>query len=112
MAGTNFIQAIHHLKISKEYFQDIQRVVGEGTKGYKLAKRYLERIEWIYNDVLSNPDFDNEFREGLKQEWLSDSFVMPAIMEKIARLTPEQREGFENILDTLLKGETLTVCLQ
>lgn len=111
MAGTNFIQAIHHLKISKEFFQDIQRQCA-GRKGAAIAKGYEAKIEWIFKDLLSNPNFDNAFREGLKAEWSSDAFVPLAIMEKVAQLTPENREKLETVVDSILKGESIDITLK
>lgn len=108
MAGTNFIQAIHHLKISKEFFQDIQRACA-GRKGAAIAKVYEAKIEWIFKDLLSNPNFDDAFREGLKAEWSSDAFVPLAIMEKVAQLTPENREKIEILVDAILNGEPMQV---
>ncbi len=111
MAATDFIQAIHHLKIAKEFFHDIQRACGEGAKGYRLAKQYESRIEWIYRDLLSNPNFNEDFRDGLKEEWASDSFIFPALMEKIAALTPENREVVEDLIILILKGESINVVI-
>jgi len=111
MAGTNFIQAIHHLKVSKEFFQDIQRACA-GAKGATIAKKYEERIEWIYKDLLTNPNFDEAFRQGLKDEWEADSFVVLAIMEDIAQLTPENREKIEILVKAILNGEPMQVELK
>ncbi len=112
MAGTNFIQAIHHLKIAKEFFMDIQRECGEGTKGHRVAKIYEQKIEWIYKDLLTNPNFNESFREGLKAEWNSDAFVVPALMEKIAELIPENREKVEMVVESILKGEPIDISLK
>ncbi len=112
MAATDFIQAIHHLKIAKEFFQDIQRECGEGAKGTRVAKGYENKIEWIYNDLLSNHNFNEDFREGLKAEWSSDAFVIPALMEKITALTPENREKLELVVDSILSGEPIDISLE
>jgi hypothetical protein len=48
-------------------------------------------------------------REGIKKEIASDVFSVPAIMEKIALLNPEQRDGMEQVIDALLKGEKIEV---
>lgn len=111
MAGVNLIQTIHHLKIAKEFFQDIQRA-NPGTKGEIICKVYEGKIEWMYKDLLANPNFDNSFREGLKAEWNADAFVVPALMEKIAVLTPEQRVSLEDVIDSILKGESVDICLK
>ena len=109
MAATDFIQAIHHLKIAKEFFQDIQRECGEGAKGTRVAKGYENKIEWIYRDLLSNHNFDESFREGLKEEWSSDAFLSLAIMEKVAQLTPENRSKIEILCDSILSGEPIEI---
>ncbi len=111
MAGTNIIQAIHHLKISKEFFQDLQRS-NPGTKGAALCKIYEGKIEWIFKDLITNPNFDATVVAGIKAEWNSDAFIVPAIHEKIAILRPDQREALENVIDLILKGESIDISLK
>lgn len=110
MAGTNFIQSLHHLKIAKEFFQDLQRQ-NPGTKGSALAKLYENKIEWIYKDLITNPNFDATVVDGIKAEWASDAFIVPALHEKIATLRPDQRENLEMVVDLILKGETIDISL-
>lgn len=111
MSATNFIQAMHHLKVSKEFFQDIQRDC-VGTKGATIAKKYEDKIEWMYKDLLTNPNFNEDFRKGLKEEWSADAFVVPALMEKITELTPENREKLEVVVQAIIDGEEITIELK
>ena len=111
MAGTKFIQALHNLKIAKEIFADIQREYPE-SKGARLAKNYEGKIDWFFKDLVSNPGFDKVTIEGIKAEWNSDVFVVPAIMEKISALRPDQRDNLENVVDLILKGESIDICLK
>lgn len=111
MAGTNVIQAIHNLKIAKEFFLDVVRQ-NAGTNGARICKKYADRIDWIFNDLVTMPGFDKSAVEGIKAELQSDAFIMPALMEKIATLRPDQREILENVVDLILKGESIELSLQ
>ena len=108
MKGSSIILALHHLKMSKDFFQDCMRQ-HPGTKGARLFTIYASRIEWIYKDIITIPALPGEVVKGIKTEWASDAFAVPALNEKIAVLNPEQREAIENIIDKVLAGEVLTV---
>jgi hypothetical protein len=94
--------------MSKDFFQDCIRQ-HPGTKGANLFSIYTNRIEWIFKDVITTPALPAVVVQGIKKEWASDAFTVPALHEKIAVLTPEQREAIENIIDKVLAGEILTV---
>ena len=111
MAGTNVIQAINHLKLAKEYFLDVIRQ-HPGTKGSRLCKVYSDKIDWIFRDLVTMPGFDKSSVEGIKEELKTDAFVMPALMEKIATLRPDQRSILEDVVDLILKGESIELSLQ
>jgi hypothetical protein len=108
MKGSSIILALHHLKMSKDFFQDCIRQ-HPGTKGANLFSVYTNRIEWIYRDIITTPALPAVVVAGIKKEWTSDAFTVPALNEKIAVLNPEQREAIENIIDKVLAGEVLTV---
>lgn len=59
--------------------------------------------------MITHPILPEEVRTGIKKEWNSDVFVVDAIAEKTALLSPEQREGLEYILDELLNGNSIKV---
>jgi hypothetical protein len=88
---SNIISAIHHLRIAKEYFQDLQREM-KGGYGQIIGKKYENKIDWIYNDFITIPQFPDAVRQGVRNEWNSDVFTVPAIAEKISLLPPEKRE--------------------
>lgn len=45
-----------------------------------------------------------EVRDGIKNEIKSDVFAVPAILEKIALLSPDQRDLIESAIDAMLNG--------
>lgn len=83
-----------------------------GTKGATLLKGYGKRVQWIWTDLLTHPQFPAEVREGIRKEINCDVFAVPAIQEKIPLLTPEKREFVEIIIDRLLAGEEMNIQLQ
>ena len=105
---SNIISAIHHLRIAKEHWQDLQREQ-RNTIGEKLGKRYEVKIDWIYTDFISCTAFTDAIREGCRKEWNSDVFAVPAINDKISLLAPNKRELVESIIDAMLEGEEITL---
>jgi hypothetical protein len=108
MKGSNIISSIHHLKMSHEHLEDFRRE-HPFTKGAMLFAQYQKRMEWIYKDMITHPFLTPLVRDGIKREWNSDTFATTAIAEKVALLTPEQRDAIEALIDQMLKGETIQV---
>ena len=107
-AASQLVDFIHHLKCAYEYMESFRRDL-PGTRAEQLAKNYAWRLEWIYKDIMSNPTFPEPVRQGLRKEWNSDTWTISAITEKVAQLLPEQREAVENVIDTIIKGESLKI---
>ena len=111
MASTEIIHFIHHLKVAKEFSMEFQRQFTD-TRGAAIFKTYENRINWIFNDIITNPNFDRGIVQGIKEELASDAFIVPAIIEKAALLKPDQRAVVEDLLDSILEGKTINVVLQ
>jgi len=79
------------------------------SPGAKIFKQYSKKLQWILNDFYTFPFFPDIIRTGIKNELKSDPFVIPAINEKLALLTPEQREMIEKVIDSILNGERFDV---
>jgi hypothetical protein len=103
---SNIISAFHHLRMAKEHFQDLQREMPD-TLGSRMGKKYEGKIDWIYQDFITIPLFPNEVREGIRNEWKSDVFAVPAINEKVTLLDPEFREMLESVIAENLAGEDI-----
>jgi Fe-S cluster biosynthesis and repair protein YggX len=106
--ASNVISAIHHLKMSEEFFNDFIRENPE-SKGERLFKSYISKMRWIVNDLQTYPYFDQDTRDTIKSESESDVFAIPAINEKVALLNPEQREMIEQTIDAMLSGEEVKI---
>ena len=96
--SANIIGAIQNLKMAQEQFLDFCRQF-PNSQGEKLFKTYVSKIDWVFKDIITHPFLTNEVRVGIKKEIESDVFAVPAILEKIALLKPEQREIIEDIID-------------
>lgn len=107
-ASGTFVEVIHHLKIAKEFLDSFMREK-PGTVGERMAKQYIARIEWIYRDLITFPNFPDIVRQGIREEWESDPFLSIAINEKLAILNPAQRTAIENIIEEVLKGQEIIV---
>ena len=106
--SANIIGAIQNLKMAQEQFLDFCRQF-PNSQGEKLFKTYVSKIDWVFKDIITHPFLTNEIRVGIKKEIESDVFAVPAILEKIALLKPEQREIIEDIIDAYISGETIKI---
>ena len=107
-SGANIINAIQNLKMAQEQFEDFERQF-PNSQGSRLFKKYNDKINWIFSDIITHPFLPNIIRDGIREEIKSDVFAVPAILEKIALLTPEQREIIEDVLDAYIYGETVKI---
>jgi hypothetical protein len=106
--SANIIGAIQNLKMAQEQFQDFCRQF-PNSQGGRLFKTYVSKIDWIFKDIITHPFLTDEVRLGIKKEIESDVFAVPAILEKIALLKPEQREIIEDVIDAYISGETIKI---
>ena len=106
--GANIINAIQNLKMAQEQFEDFCRQY-PNSQGSRLFKKYSDKVAWIFSDLISNPFLTEEVRIGIKNEIASDVFAVPAIIEKVALLTPDQRDLIESTLDAILSGEEVKI---
>jgi len=106
--SANLISAIHHIRISQEHFEDFIRQNPQ-SKGERLFKTYISKLKWVMNDVHTYPYFDQDTRDSIKNEIECDVFTIPAILEKISLLNPEQRELIESTIDAMVSGEEVKI---
>lgn len=107
-AASNIVSGILSIKQAYDHFE-VFGLEHPESKGKQLFSNYGRKLYWIYNDMLTNPLFPEEVRQGIKKEWESDTFIVPAITEKSALLKPEQREIIEMIIDAMLCGEEINI---
>ena len=106
--GANIIGAIQNLRMAKDQFEDFQRQYPDSA-GARLFKKYIDKINWIFGDIVTIPSITDEVRAGIRKEIVSDVFAVPAILEKVALLSPEQREIIEDTIDAMLAGEDIKI---
>ncbi len=106
--SANIIGAIQNLKMAQEQFLDFCRQF-PNSQGERLFKTYVSKIDWVFKDIITHPFLTKEVRVGIKKEIESDVFAVPAILEKIALLKPEQREIIEDVIDAYISGETIKI---
>lgn len=108
MKGSNVVSAIHHLKLGKEFLEDFCRSFPNSI-GDKKFKVYIEKINWIFKDMITTNAITEDVRVGIKEELNSDILLVPELHRKMALLNPEQREGLEDVIDCVLSGETIEI---
>ena len=109
MTGSSIMSAIHHLKIAREFMDDFVRSHDKSARGTVKFGEYSRKINWILSDMATYPHFRQEVRDAIKIELASDPFAFMSIMEKAALLNPDQRQTLEDVIEMVLKGETIKV---
>jgi hypothetical protein len=106
MKGANVISTVQHLKIAQSFMEDFIRERPSSALS-RLFRTYRTKIEWIFNDIKSEPLLPQIVRDGINQELRSDVLAVVAINEKVALLPPDQRELVEVMIDGLLSGKEI-----
>lgn len=105
---SDIISGLQALKRAHDHWDSFIREK-PGSLAERMFGMYIRKINWIVFDFLSCPHFPEEVRRGIRKEWTSDTFAIPAISEKVALLSPDQREAVEAVIDLLLSGEKLEI---
>lgn len=100
------ICGIHYLKLAEEYFQDWCRQYPK-SPGANLFAQYNKRINWILNDIVTNPVFPHDVREGLRKDLKSDLLLITDVSDKLSKIPAASREAIEQIIDLVLAGEEI-----
>lgn len=107
-ATFDLISAIHYIKLGHDLMNSF--ILDNPEKyGSKLMRPYVQKLDWIGKDLISNTKFPAQVRDGIRAEWNSDTFMIPAIHEKLTRLQPQQREAVEQLIDLIISGKQLRV---
>jgi hypothetical protein len=106
--SSDIVSAFHCLKQAQHHFTSFKNEMSKGSEGVRLSSIYIKKIEWMYMDFQTNILFSKDVRDGIRQEWASDPFSIPAIQEKISLIKPDQRELIETIVDGFLAGEEIS----
>lgn len=100
---------LQHLTIAESYIDSFYNECDHRASGKKLMALYKSKTTWVIKDLITTPALTQQVRDEIKAEINSDVLVIPALVEKISLLTPESREAVEGLIDSLLKGEKLTI---
>lgn len=111
MASDNeILKALHDLWRAKLHLKLF--VLSENVANPKVKvqfKGYINKIEYIVNDIKLHPQCSEEIRQAINEEWNSDILTIDSIQEKVLQLTPNEREIVETILDAVIAGEEINV---
>lgn len=104
----DLITSIHHIKIAYDLMNSFI-MDNPNTNGARMFIPYTKKLNWIVNDIITNPIFPQVVRDGIREEWESDSFTLLAIDEKLAKLSVDQRNGVEVLIEMILEGKKLII---
>lgn len=112
MADTDnsFRKAIHYLKLSLVYFEDVLREMPNTTAG-KISRTSAQRINWLFLNFASNPNLPQYAIDEFKKEVNADPLIFESVPELWHKLNAEQKTAFENMLISVIAGEKITVIL-
>lgn len=102
--GSSIVNTLHHLRIAKEYAQNVIRG-SKGDLGGKLFAKYDKKIDWIIRDFITFPAFTKEVVEGLREELKSDPLLVDDLGKSTAILNPANREIVHDLVERLLKEQ-------
>lgn len=106
--GSDVVSSVQNIKQAHEHFSSFQREYPD-SKGAKIFENYKKKLEWVVKDLITMPMLTDDVRKGIREEWESDVFAVPAIQEKIALLPPDKRDVVESIIDKVIIGESVTI---
>jgi len=99
---SNIILSIQHLKKAHDNMELFCRT-SPNTMGARVFKRYLPKLVWIYEDIITRHEIPPLLQYGIKLEWQSDVYAPDEITSKIPLLSNEERLKVEEYIDNLLK---------
>lgn len=102
------VNSIIHLTVADQYMSSFVND-NPHTRGATIMRVYCDKIRWIQKDLITNPRLPEEVRQGIKNEVTGDVLVIPALAEKMALLSDENRQAVEVLIDGLLSGEKIIV---
>jgi hypothetical protein len=108
---SDIVSGIQSIRRAYDHWQSFVRE-RPGSLAERMFGGYCKRLEWIANDLLSCPHFPDLVRDGIRKEWQSDNFSVPAISEKVALLPVDQRAIVEDIIDQLISGKQLEITIE
>ena len=83
---------------------------------HKLFKKQLEKIEWCYQYIQSNPELYRlapELADAIRENWTQEyTLERDAIKDKIEILSTEQLKQFDILLDYIEQGQDFEVTLK
>ena len=97
-----------HLRIAQMNFYSFA-LDNPDSRGGRIFTGYNGRIDWMLNDMVTNPRLPQSVREGIKSDIQSDVLVVPSIAQKVTLLTEENRLAIEALIDSMIAGEKLIV---
>lgn len=100
----SFLKALHHINLSKQYFEDAGRGYKHGVKEF--INIIVSKLEYIINGcrLKLSPELLKEVDADLQ-----DSLAFDSIKDILVKLNTEQRQLIESIALSLSKGEEVHV---
>lgn len=106
----SFRKAIHYLKLSLVYFEDVVREMPNQVAG-KISKVCAQKINWLFLNYKSNPQLPRYAIDEFEKEINADPLIFESVPELWHKLNAEQKTVFENMLISVIAGEKITVIL-
>lgn len=100
----SLLKGLHHIKIAKEYFDDVANGCEYGAKQVML--NFSNKCKWIVDNVRHR--LPNDMLEQIDND-MRDSMFFDAIEDKIVHFTDSQKQVLETIIDMMCKGELIEI---
>lgn len=107
----SFRKAFYHLQSALDFFDDVIRDVPVAISG-KAAKKYSEKVRWIFSDFKTSPAIPKYALNEFSEEFSGDMMFHTEISRKCLMLSDEQKAVIENIIDDVIAGKETIVQIQ
>jgi hypothetical protein len=100
----SLIKALHHTKISMDYFDDLAKNYEYGAK--QIMLNYSSKCKWIIDNIRHRlpQEAVNEIDSDIR-----DALFLDAIEDKIIHFTDSQKLQLENIIDLMSSGQLIEI---
>ncbi len=101
-------KALYHISIGKKYFEMI--MVDKSYNAKMIFQQYVNKCDWIERNIYDR--LKDETRAMYKESIIKgDTVFFDSCSEKLLLISESQKQAIEQILDSIIKGETIEITL-
>jgi len=108
MPTVNIAKPFFDIQHASWHFESVAKDSPSGSKARRLLANYAKKLQWIITDFMT--ELPEDFAQLVRNDISSyDGLVIPACLEELVLMTPEQRDIAEVMLKELRMGLIKTI---